>query len=250
MTHKLQYVLAFLLTAALIAGGAYTPDLAAFLMDRSAFGQVTTASVQPIQLEFSEEETEAPYSPMQVLRLLCAGESMDMFYGETNLTEAEVRTLAAKLIEPYAQKGLLVISDSSQLTLEPRVAYDPGDLSNHRIFWALYYIQKSDGDLPYQTLTLTIDDATGRLLSIYSDVAESVFDSLDLPILSQRFADLYFEGIGLSEEAKFWESSGRVETMAHDDILCTRYTFGDVVYGELTVEFYVYSYGYQVTFSG
>ncbi len=135
-------------------------------------------------------------------------------------TAAMDRFIDAGLMEPYAEWQLTIQSVLPQGT----------DMAG--IMWQVILIGDAEGQYYIEAI---LDDETGQLLMV--DVMDQQYRGSDIR-KEQVYAltDLYFQGLDIEDyPSAAYLSDGEIQ----------RYRFGDMEYGEVTVDIYVYGYGFR-----
>lgn len=232
------------LTAVLIVAGAFLPEIAAAVMDASIHDKTGTAPMQPLELEVREDaptNEEREYADLTAKLILASRMyTIPIRDNGTSMSEGDVFAAAEKAMTDYIDAGIFEWFDVTYSSADPMLGLDAENPENYMTFWTVYFANESD---PYQTLLLHIDDETGRVLYIkyekYGSFSmEGVWERNRK--LLESVTSVFFRQAGLSEAKDYADSTGiGLEILEHDGgVTCMRYSFGDVLYGELNIEFY------------
>ncbi len=234
----LKYSIALLLTVVFLVAGALLPTAVVSALDRSALGQVGHADIASVELTLAEQRE--PMSIDEKLALMQIAMKVDIGFdvieNKAKMTEEEVLQATDIALAPYYDAGLLADKDRELSQCQPFLYYDRNDLETNAILWEVTLTENG----AYERLAVVIDDDTGTLLHISCYAEETVFEEKERPKAAELFAEIYFDGVGWTEVADYWEEHGLVEQfeVSESGSYCIRYTFGDVLYGELAFEFY------------
>lgn len=199
-------ILILLLSVAVILMGAFLPSLVSSRLDAGAEGEIRFATINDIQLEFSESDV----SLREIISILCTDpEAVDIPVDLTNLKQERAESLAldmAKRLEKaeiafhtYDGDGKKIEAQLQVLYSQPRLASSNlvDGLSN--IFW---YVEVSDPNRE-QLMQAVIDDRTGTVCSLnYSDENMAVHEQYryrnkeTMKAILYSFSYLYLEELG------------------------------------------------------
>ena len=227
-----------LLTILLLAGFAALPVIAASLQDSSVVNQSGYQQMQTIKLDYGNEKETLPI--MGKLALFTIMQTIDIDASQASMTEEEAFLAAETQMKAYEEAGIFQWFDVALRSAAPKLGIDPNDATNYVVFWTVTYISEKSQN---QTLLLDIDDATGKILSIRHEVYESY--SMDgvwerNKKIMNEFTSIYFSQLGMTAEKESAESEVRFEYYERDGgVSNALYSFGDVTYGEISIDFYV-----------
>lgn len=245
--HKLKLILILTVTVGLVTAIAFLPQAAAVMQDTAIHGEVKYGDMQTVELHFG---TEADREPVDIPTFEKLGMMRQPLYiisdEKASMTQEEVIAAIDTGLAPYYDVGLIV-SDWSEAkpSLTPYLAYGEG--SNYCIFWEVVLWGKCDN--VYYFLSLYIDDETGKIITIDYMVDDAIiFDIADQAYYMTQFTEIYFDSLELSTSADHLNSEQLVEDISLDlpGRTALRYTFGDAVYGEVSIEFYIHESGFYV----
>lgn len=237
--NKLKIWSTLLLTLGLLLLGAVLPKIAAALQDAAGRNRPSYSDMQALALDFSQERKML--SLYEKLAVLGKGESISISDDAMVMTEDDAFAAAQECMTLYEQAGLFQWFDVSFSSAQPHLAISLENTNNTVLYWTVTYIYKKD---PSQTLTLDVDDETGKALRItYHKYGSYSMDGVwerNREVLD-RFADIYFTQLGLEEQAaqardtgdgyEYYERDGEVSN--------AQYIFTDDTYGEINIALYV-----------
>lgn len=244
--RKLRTLLILLLAMFLIAAGAYLPRIAAAVQDGQTLGHTATEPMQSLVLELGGE-TQAPGYMMRKLALEQNMMTIPISAGEASMTQEDVFAAAEKGMEGYIEAGMFEWFEYNFRNAEPYLGIDADDKSNFTVFWSVTLDYQGD---PYQYLFLHIDDETGKILYInyvtYADDQFKYYYPDNQQLMMEDFVSTYFSQLDLTDLADYayLNGTGTEKVTTADDVTAVRYSFGDLVYGEVSVDFYITPVGF------
>lgn len=244
--NKVKLVLFLLLAVLLTVVVAILPQAAAVMQDRAIHSQAKYGPIQTVQLNFENNAEVAQIPTMGKLAMM-----RQSFYSisedKASMTQEEVLKAVETGLLPYYENGLMFNQwDTAGKYITPYIAY--GVNNEYCIFWSVAF--SLDADEGYYILHLYIDDESGKILWLDYQTAYLCFTEEERIAQIWPLADTYFNSLEMEESAEYWETNGLVEDIYSDSVNITamRYRFGDVVYGEITVDFYIHENGFYVLF--
>lgn len=235
--RKLRTVLVLLLAAALLAALAAMPKIVAAVQDGSIMGRAQFEQVRSVQLEIRQN-----IPSLGKLALMGKMDGVIEIPEESaSLSAEEAQKLAYSVLDSYIAKGLM--EPFEHWTYEARPLLASGDPELSGIFWDVVIV--GDPEVFY-CVQVAIDDETGKLLRINFTSNYLIQESEQEEFLYD-FADLYFNGLDISEYGQF-ATDDLEEEYVGDNGVAVRYCFGDLVYGEINVDLHVYNYGFYTEF--
>lgn len=232
------------LTMLLVIMGALLPGIAAAIQDAAA-QEAGFDSMQSVELKF-RDDTHA----LEALWLYRDSTASTISPSDASLTEQQVLDIAADTIGAYVDAGLIAYEiDLRQAKLTATLGYDSQEPEENGIFW--YLTLTGDADL-YDSMNITIDDATGRVIHIYYFSNSAVYASDDKPMLLDIISSLYFEQIGapsLFQEPEaygisYWSREDRPSKNSSEQSVL--YTLIHPEYGTLGLAFIIYDAGFFI----
>lgn len=232
------------LTTLLVILGALLPGIVAAIQDASA-QEAGFDSMRSVELKF-RDDTHA----LEALWLYRDSTASTISPSEASLTAQQVLDIAAAAMVSYVDAGLIPYEiDLSQATLTATLGYDPLEPEKNSIFW---YLTLSGSVHLYDSMNITIDDATGRVIHIYYFSNSAVYASDDKPMLLDIISSLYFEQIGAPElfvvpEAygiSYWSREDRLNQKSSEQGIL--YTLIHPEYGTLGLAFIIYDAGFFI----
>lgn len=250
---NLKSVLVLILSAAVLVLGAVLPMAVAGVQDSQNTERVGYASINAVSLEFDE-------SPLTIREKLAVAvnshSTMDIPEELADHSREEIAQIALEQIAPYQEAGL-VLSDidltSQVVECYPVLANANSEMERSNVFWYVILSPVESNDKYYWSLYMTLDDETGTLCSIeysfnaknetYHQRTGSNADHL------LKFCELFIRGLG--EEFAGYEPEDLLKeawTSATGNNIYTKITWGDELYGEVTITFYMTDYGFGTTY--
>lgn len=186
----LKPLILLLLTAAVIAAGARLPAIAGDWMSRD--DTVSYADITPVELEFGDR---AALSPLKKMYLVGQFDGINVSERDTRMTSAQALEAAETVLAPYIDAGLVNWTGGNVDICQPKLLFDNGT-GWYGYFWI---ISKTGEELQANTLSLILDDETGRLVRIsYSEDREEITDAgLDAKL--DALVRIYQESLDLGE---------------------------------------------------
>lgn len=228
-----------LFTVILLIAGASLPAIAASVQDSTTVNHSGYGQMKSMELEFAEEKETLPM--MGKLALLGHMECVDIDPSQASMTEEEVFAAAEASMEAYIDAGIFQWFDVTLRSAVPKLGVDLNDVNNYIVLWTVSFVDEVDQSC---VLLLDIDDETGKILSIHYGVYDSY--SMDgvwkhNKVIMDNFTDIYFSQLGMTEAKEYVESvdAGVAYFQRDGGISSALYSFGDAVYGEINMEFYV-----------
>lgn len=231
--------LAVILTVLAVAAFAGLPAVVALWQDAAA-DRSGYAQMQSIMLELGRENVSMPI--MGKLAILSGGEAIAVNPSEvSSRTEEEIFQAAQEQMSVYEDAGIFRWFAVSNCSAQLNLAIDPEDASNYLVYWTVSY---NGDEKSTRGLVLDMDDETGKILRIHYDVFESY--SMDgvwerNGAMMEQFTAIYFAQLDLQEAAQYARTAGNGYAYYDRDggVSSAVYSFGDVTYGEVNLEFYV-----------
>lgn len=231
-----------LLAAAVIAACAALPGLVSAFQDGAAIGQTRYETIPNIQLQIRSEEADAPLKMLAMMGRMDGGLEISENMASRSREEAEARAL--EILREYVDAGLVEAFDPVVLDSRCMLATVTMDPALNGVYWMVTLVSADEYD--YAQFDLAIDDKSGCALAVSYAVEENQSDQSQETLLNS-FADFYFNSLGIPDygyfitddmESQYTGEKGRA----------VRYRFGDTVYGEINVDFYVHQYGFYTEF--
>lgn len=246
---RLKTFLAILFAAGMIVLGALLPEFAARQQDAANDNQVLFASIQNVQLEFSQGEMTVS----QAVALL--GKNTDVVEipeSLANLKWEKVKTIFLEALERYQEEGLFFQDMTEDFTIGHDTllyygngSYDSGTQWNN-IYWRLY-CNRADGTA---AVYMTIDDRTGTICSVEYADSENTYQQADRQAILSGFCTRYLADLG--EEFYWCEVTDIVKkAVASSDgyYLASSISWADGDYGECNILFFLHESGFYTLIS-
>lgn len=237
--RKLKIPLLILLTMVTLIACASLPAIAASVQDSATVNHSGYSQMKSMELELTEEKETLPM--MGKLALLGHMESVNIDSSQASMTENEVFQAAETQMKAYEDAGIFQWFDVTFRSAVPKLGVDLNDANNFLVYWTVSFINEADQSC---SLNLDIDDETGKILCL----SYYVYDSYTMDGVWKRnktimdaFTDIYFSQLGMTDAKEYAESiDAGVEYFELDGgVSSALYSFGDVIYGEINMEFYV-----------
>lgn len=248
--RKQMSVLCVLMAASLIAVGAFLPRIIATVMDQADNDNTGSSLIQAVELDLHDRT-----QPEGMIRKLAMEQRMytvPINASEATMTEDEAYAVAERCMADYVDAGIFEWFAYTTRMAEPILGIDATDIDNTAIIWSVAYVNEND---PYQSLFIHIDDETGKILYlIFEDYGkENVYPekspeySAQMYSVLDRFTQIFFDQLGLSETKQYYDSN---ELYAQGDVdggvYLRNYCIGDSEYGEISIEFYATPAGFCI----
>lgn len=228
--RKIVSAFCLLIAAALIFAGAMLPRISAAVTDGAKNKKNGSAPLQSIELDLENNPREEEAQPDEILYHLSFEKKMytvAIQMSRASMTEEEVYAAADKAMADYAKAGIFEWFPYTFLQAEPVLAINTGSrnsesIADMRIIWCVSYVHEGE---PYQSLSLHIDDETGKIFDIwYADYANQIkFDKKSpeyeayMNNILDNFTRIYFDQLGLSERKQECEENGFCEERVLDN---------------------------------
>lgn len=241
MLKFMKNVLVLSGSVALLILIAYLPKMAAAMQDKEILTQPQYESMQSVQLEI--RENLSALGKLALVRNMSSGNNIEISKEEALMSVEEVNAAVDKALAPYISAGLIQPFEESYREWRPLWMWDDENLEINGIVWEGYIVGEQDG---YHVVNVLIDDETGNLLFIQYNSNYALEYSMQEEFLS-KFCEIYFGSLEITDFANF-ETRDLVGQYIGDDAHGIRYRFGDLEYGEINIDFYIYLNGFYVEF--
>lgn len=226
--RKIITCLLMLVTVALILTGAVLPRIVDSLRDDD--GGVRYADMQSVRLDIGEDLTV-----IGKLVLMREGEAWDISESKASRSREEIEALVRETLYRYQDAGLVAPFNDTYIQVRPAMSVDPRNPGSYMVTWAVIV----DDGSPDHLVMMTIDDATGVVLSISYDTGETWFDESQEQAYAAVLWELFFSGLGLDPTQIQGTDTGY-------ELLCLLY---DEVQGYVNIGFYVFAGGFYIDFT-
>lgn len=193
MRYKRTVVLA--LAALLIVLGALLPGLVGARKDASRNEEVFLASINEIQLEFSQSDMTLK----DTIAILCGTrESVDIPEELASMKRSTIISYATAAVETYWESGLVFQDEMAgtfsfeMLSCQPYLAYSSSQENKTNIFWIVTFGSKDRS----QHMTLTLDDRTGKVCGVDHSYGNVILGEEDMNRVLYNFSRIYLEELG------------------------------------------------------
>lgn len=239
---RLKALLVLLLTFAVLVAGLFLPTVVSGLADRAVEGQIYREPIQSVELELVPDDQRASADLLQRLSWYGGGYYFHTAEENLTMTEDQARQALEKGLRRYNEAGILPDFDPSVYEVQPFIMIDQENPENYFFFWNASFV---NGNKPYDSVFLQIDDATGKIIYIQlNNESEMEVTKENQRILLEKVTDVYFTGLGLTGLGyRELQKSGNEKVSVVENELewgttCLEYTFRDSAYGEFRMEFY------------
>jgi len=219
---------------------AYFPKWMAALQDRKILSQAQIEEMQSVQLNIQEELPAM--GKLALMKNIHKGNAIEISTEDAYMSVEELQNTVAKALQPYFDTDLISLFEEERCEYRPLLVWDREN-SLSGIVWQ--WVSTSMKDKFYEVGVL-LDDETGEILLIQYSGDRVFEDSMQDDILS-LLCENYFEGLQITDYADFATDDLEHQYIG-DNVQGVRYRFGDVVYGEVNVDFFVSRYGFYMEF--
>ena len=238
---KMKRILAVLLTVALIIGGSLLPAVATRVQDKTTTNVVQYENIEALQLKLEEEALSMTYQ--KKLFLLMNGVVQKVTDENTKLKEEQIMEATYTALMPYMDLFLGGSFDNDYIEYYPVMLYDERDPSRYTYYWHVTMSLDISGN---DTVSVILDDETGKVLAIEMIDPEMYLESKYLQKLQYNLAAVYFADLGIEPVAE-WP----VETAAYDEteslLAAVNYILIEDVYGaEINLQIGVRTDGFYI----
>jgi len=238
--RKWMISLLFLFTVLLLISIAFLPALAGALQDTGIQKTVFYRPLHSIVPYISENGSGLPVSDK--LKILQESEISSIVPALAAMNEQQVRAAVEAGLQPYIEAGIARNFKSWEFGATPYVAISWQDASHWFLFWDVSLIDVSDES--QQSLTVTVDDETGKFLMLqyfdpYAKKDLQLWDENYLPL--NLFSQIWLEQAGLRDRARLVTSdpeSQQVQGM-HPGMRVAVYALNDGYPSSLHIAFSV-----------
>lgn len=237
--RKIKISIILFLILALLATGACFPKIVAAIQDKEIIGEASFDPIQSVQLEIRKDIPSlgklAMMSKMDVI--------IEIPENKASMTAQEVMTAARAALQPYINGNLLDNYSEWDVDMAPCLVQVPDMAELQGVFWQVTIA--GDPEI-YSVVDLMIDDETGKILRLHY-AGEAIIDESIREDILLNFTHIFFTSLGIDDYSNFC-TSDLDSVYIGDNAVATRYRFGDVVYGEINVDLYVYQHGFYTEF--
>ncbi len=245
--RKLLQFLLLLLSAAIIAAGAFLPEILSSAMDASERQNLNSAPMEPVELDLRAREKADIHDSaesggiLQDMAIYQKTTSIPVTPDLATMNEQEALHAAERALEPYLNAGILTYFDPTYRTVEPYLFLDPDDTSRSILIWTVTFVR--DGKGSYQSIVVHITDSGGKLLYLAADSLDSGIWEVNYPsgeVSSQQqvlyaVCKLYLDELDLTEIMN--DSSSAVKEGSDSTWLRRYYIRYDEALGTIRIEF-------------
>ena len=240
--RKWMFPLLLLLTVLLLISFAFLPAIAGMLQDAGVEKTVSNCPLHSIVPYLSENGSGLLISDK--LKILQESEISSIVPAMASLDEQQVRAAVEAGIQPYVEAGIMRPFEVWEFHAMPYVTINWQDASHWFLFWDVNLIDVSNEI--QQSLTVTVDDETGKLLMLqyfdpYAKEELQLWDENYLPL--NQFSQIWLEQAGLWDSAQLVNGdSESQQVQGMPGMRAVVYTLTDGVKSPLRIHFSVSSY--------
>ncbi len=198
MPKWFSVLLVCLFTISLLAVGGLLPGCIAAWQDRASIGTVSYAQIGAIRLELRQE-----LSVFEKLSLLVDQNTVETSEKDAATSQATLLNIVEQNLQPYQDAGLLFFDiQHAEWIATPYLAYAGSPLQSFSIFWV---VNIHSADSPWQDLTVTVDDETGKIMTLEYTCEDSYPETgsnSETPLCDAELLwSVYSDGLGLDASA-------------------------------------------------
>lgn len=241
--RKVKNAMLILLTLLLTAAGGLLPMGIARVQDKTVANVVQYADIEALQLRLEEEALSMSYP--EKMFLLMHGEGVEITEEKMRIKEEQIMEAIYGALTPYMELFLGGSIDNDYIEYYPVMVYDGEDPSHYACYWhVILSLDMSIND----TVSLILDDETGKVLAVELIDTEMYIGEEYLPELQYALATAYFKELEMEPIAQ-WPLEAAAEK-SYDamgvSVVAVNYQFVDAVYGEVNVEIGVRTDGFYI----
>ena len=222
------------ITALIIVISSMLPMLMAAVEDIIADDNICYEEIKTVQL-FKE------LNDFQRMYLLEHGVTASISEERTSLKREQMQEVVVNILCDYYARGYILspISDFSIVECEPVLYYSNTESNLSGIFWK---IQMELWDELGQSIYLCVDDQTGKALLVSYDCLEPVYDKDSWYFMIETIYFIY------QSRMDWYSINGdyREETEKRKEKNVIHYSIGDVLYGEIGMDFIISENGFKI----
>ncbi len=255
---KVKKTAIVLLAIVLIAGFALLPQAVSALSDRLENRKAGTAPVQSIDLNVdtaANSESDTVATPGYILRRLALEQNMTsvpILSDAATMTQDEALTAAQEAMDIYVRNSVFEWFEPTYFMAQPYLGVDPDNMSNSAVFWGVTFTREEKE--AYHSLFVHVDDQTGKIFYVkyetYSKNGYPFYYPENQRPTMEGFVRAFLYPLGLegvdTREYEDLVDIGVTQEQLSDGYTCTQYTFVDVQYGQICLEFNVTPSGFYV----
>lgn len=193
MKYKRTIVLS--LSALLILLGALLPGIVGSRQDAAHDGEVYFASINEIQLEFSQNDMTLK----DTIAVLCGtAETVEIPEELAQLKRSSAISYATAAVEAYWESGIVFQEEDiggfsfEVVSCIPYLAYCSSQDNLTNIFWQITFSNKKRTEY----MTLILDDRTGTICSVDYSYGDVILSDEDMNRVLYNFSNVYLQELG------------------------------------------------------
>ena len=219
---------------------AYFPKIIAIIQDREILSQAHLEEMQSVQLDI--QENLPALGKLALMKNVHKGNCIEISLEDASMSKEKVQSTVTKALQPYYDAGLISLFEEDACEYRPLLIWDAENSLSGLVWeWSLASTKKK-----FHDVRVLLDDETGEILLIQYTENNVFEDSVQEDVLS-IFCEIYFAGLQIMDYAGFVTDDLEHQYIG-DSVQGVRYRFGDVVYGEVNVDFFVYRNGFYLEF--
>ena len=228
---KIKSILVILLTVALLACGGLLPTMATRMLDKTTTNMVQYENIEALQLRLEEEALSMSYQ--EKMFLLMHGEGLEITDEKTKIKEERIMEAVYGALMPYMDLFLGGSFDIAHIEYYPVMVYDASDPSRYIYYWhVILSLDMSFED----TVSLVLDDETGKALAVELIDPEMHIEEAYLPELQYTLAAAYFTDLEIEPVAEWPLAVEKYDDMG-SSLAATEYVCMDDMHGvEINVQ--------------
>ena len=235
-------ILALLVVVCIIAACGALPLMVFALRDGRTMGRANYETAPAVELEIREDQHIPAMGKLALMYRMDGG--IQISESMASMTREEVEARSLLILQTYIDAGLVTAFEPHFLEVWCFIGQAMEDPSLNAIYWMVTIVSADEQN--FAQFDLALDDENGDLLSV-SFASEEVIASLEWETRLSVFAAVYFSSLGIQDHEAFSSSALEVPYVG-ENAFAVRYTFGDVQYGEINVDLYVYQHGFYTEF--
>lgn len=235
-------LLLLLLNLLLITACAFFPQIVSAFQDSNTLGQAHSERIPTVQLQLHPSSDSPSMAKLALMDRMDGSIEIPDSMAAMTCTEAEQAAFTA--LQRYIDAGLVRPFETFAVEVRCLFGQALGNADLSAVYWSVSIT--GDPEAGFFFADLAIDDETGDLLRINCTLIEAISETAQEHFLT-LFADVYFNGLDIANYRPF-ATADLKDHFVGDNAHAVRYRFGDVIYGEVNVDLYVYEYGFYTEF--
>ncbi len=227
-------------TVVVLVGIAFFPKIIAFVQDREILSQAQLEEMQSVQLNIQEELPAL--GKLALMKNVHKGNCIEISREDASMSAEEVQNTVSKTLQTYYDSGLIPLFEKDSCEYRPLLIWDSENSFSGIVWeWILASTKKK-----YHDVKVFLDDETGEILLIQY-TGNNVFENSVQEKVLSTFCEIYFESLQIMDYEYFVTDDLEYQYIG-ENVQGVRYRFGDAVYGEVNVDFFVHRHGFYLEF--